>query len=106
MKDDTVSRRRFLRGSAFLAGGIGALAISASRAEAKVPKVAAGYQDKPNGSERCDNCQFFVPPHSCRAVAGVISPHGWCELWMGRPITERRPFDREVEPFRVRRGMS
>jgi len=48
---------------------------------AKLPKSAVGYQDKPHGSQKCSNCALFQPPHSCRDVAGYISPNGWCVIW-------------------------
>lgn len=76
-----VSRRVFLSGSAAALGAVGLAAITTKKAEAKVPQVAVGYQDKPNGSQECSNCRVFIPPHSCKVVAGTISPQGWCEMW-------------------------
>jgi hypothetical protein len=40
------------------------------------------YQDKPNGTSECDNCQHFQPPKSCAIVEGDISPKGWCIAWV------------------------
>jgi hypothetical protein len=39
------------------------------------------YQSHPEGSERCGNCSMFRKPNQCTAVAGNISPKGWCKLW-------------------------
>lgn len=76
-----VSRRMFLRGSAAALGAAGMAAFMTKEAAAKVPKQAVSYQDTPNGSQDCSKCRLFSGPHSCRIVAGDISPHGWCEMW-------------------------
>jgi hypothetical protein len=78
-----VSRRRFLRRSAALVGGIGLAGVTARSpaAETKVAKNLVGYQDSPHGSQECSNCQYFEPPNACKLVAGTISPTGWCKLW-------------------------
>lgn len=76
-----VSRRMFLRGSAAALGAAGLAAVTTKEAEAKVPKSAVAYQDTPNGIQECSNCRVFVPPDSCRIVAGTISPKAWCEMW-------------------------
>jgi hypothetical protein len=45
------------------------------------------YQDKPNGDQQCNNCQFFVPGKksqdngTCQVVEGSISPQGWCTAY-------------------------
>lgn len=77
----SVSRRLFLQRSVATLGAVGVAAITAKQAEAKVPKQAVGYQDTPNGSQACAHCRAFLSPHSCRIVAGNISPNGWCEMW-------------------------
>ena len=79
---DILSRRQILRG-ATVAGGVamlGALCTQQAQAGA-MSKQAAGYQDTPKGDQRCDNCNLFQPPSSCKFVAGDISPQGWCRLW-------------------------
>ena len=53
-------------------------------AAGSVPQSAAGYQDTPNGDKRCDGCSHFAPPSSCKVVAGVISPSGWCKLFAAK----------------------
>lgn len=69
---------------------LGALAASPAGAQAKVSQATAMYQDKPNGTQRCDACMQFVPgktPTSsgtCKLVEGVISPHGWCGLFVAK----------------------
>ena len=77
-----VSRRHLLRGATLTACGAAVLAIAATPAEAgAVTQAAAGYQTTPKGDQRCDNCALFVAPTSCKFVAGVISPSGWCKLY-------------------------
>jgi hypothetical protein len=64
--------------TAALAAGTTALA------EAKGSKAQFKYQDHPNGSNKCSECQFFIPGStpsangSCSVVSGSISPNGWC----------------------------
>jgi hypothetical protein len=60
------------------------LASQDAAASGSVPQTAAGYQDKPNGDKRCDGCSHFAAPSSCKVVAGVISPSGWCKLFAAK----------------------
>ena len=39
------------------------------------------YQPTPNGSQQCSHCTMFRKPNGCTAVAGYISPRGWCKLF-------------------------
>jgi len=81
-----LSRRRVLRGAALVAGGgallgAGLTGLSAIAAPTKLAKKDAGYQTMPKGKQRCDNCLQWQPPRSCKIVAGVISPRGWCSIY-------------------------
>ena len=78
----TVSRRCFLRSSAALVGAAGLAAVTAREASAKIAPNLVGYKDSPEGSKRCDNCKLFVTPNACKSVDGVISPSGWCKMWI------------------------
>ena len=85
-----LSRRRVLHGAALgagtaalLAGGLTGLAAIA--APSKMSQKAAGYQGKPKGKQRCDNCVQWAPPASCNIVASPISPAGWCNLYVAKP---------------------
>lgn len=51
--------------------------------EKKVSKEEAKYQDKPKNGQRCSNCTMWRSPNKCTAVAGNISPNGWC-AWFER----------------------
>ena len=51
------------------------------RAQAKMPKQTAQYQDSPNGDQQCEGCRFFIDAGSCQLVEGEISPNGWCRLY-------------------------
>ena len=53
----------------------------ASRAQQKMSKEAAQYQNSPKGNQRCADCRFFIEGGSCRLVEGEISPDGWCTLF-------------------------
>lgn len=85
-------RRALLKKVAGLSAGIAAAGVIAtSTAEAAgMAKSAVQYQDKPKGGHQCSGCALFVPGSSatangkCKAVAGSISPHGWCTLWSAK----------------------
>ena len=49
----------------------------------KKPKHDASikYRDRPMYDQRCGLCTMFRSPHTCTAVAGVISPQGWCKIF-------------------------
>jgi hypothetical protein len=49
----------------------------------KSSKEEAGYQDKPKDGNKCVNCTMWREPNKCTAVAGIISPNGWCEWYAG-----------------------
>ncbi len=82
-----ISRRIILRRMA-AAGPATLLAATMGSQEAaasgSVPQSAAGYQATPNGDKHCDGCSHFAPPSSCKVVAGVISPSGWCKLFAAK----------------------
>jgi len=78
-------RRSVLRAIVTVVASVPLLALtSVTSKAAKVSKAAVAYRDSPNGSERCDNCRLFEPPHACAQVAGTISPNGWCRIWVGK----------------------
>ncbi len=52
-----------------------------AKAQPKVSKTEAKYQDQPKDGHSCAMCQFFHPPKTCQQVDGDISPSGWCMLW-------------------------
>lgn len=73
-----VNRRTILLAAAFAAP-----ALALGRAEAAtLPPAAVAYQDTPKDGKQCDGCKLFVAPASCKSVSGVISPKGWCKLWV------------------------
>lgn len=78
-----LSRRAvLLQGAACATGAAAILTAATNPALAnKLPKSAVGYQDKPHGAQKCSTCTLFQPPHSCKSVAGTISPNGWCRIY-------------------------
>lgn len=79
-----IGRRRFLRLVALALGGTAAAGLSGGPAAAQQSKQAAGYQNSPNGGQRCADCQFFnARNRTCQIVAGEISPNGWCRFYRG-----------------------
>ena len=50
----------------------------------KLSKAQVQYRDRPHDGKDCDDCVQFVAGEgpgvagSCKVVAGVISPHGYC----------------------------
>jgi hypothetical protein len=59
-----------------------------TKVAAKSSKAEASYQGHPNGSEKCGNCNMYIPLHSsCTAVEGQVSHNGWCRYF--EPTTGR-----------------
>ena len=83
------SRRSVVIGAAaaaavpFLAPGQAAAGV--------VTQKNAKYQLTPKNGGQCSMCKFFLPgpkPDAnggCKQVAGVISPHGWCQFYAKKP---------------------
>jgi hypothetical protein len=76
--------RRQLFPTVLGAGAALAVSLGTARmadAQSKTSKKVAKYQDHPNKGQKCSDCNFFRPPHSCQLVAGDISPNGWCSFF-------------------------
>ena len=73
--------RRSLWGSAVGATSVLAATLNPALAQPKISKVAANYQDHPDGDKRCDRCVQFQPPDACKVVDGPISPQGSCRIF-------------------------
>lgn len=56
----------------------------ASPAPAKVSQASVQYQAQPKGAQKCSSCLHFIEPNACKVVEGVISPDGWCVIWVGQ----------------------
>lgn len=85
LSDDSIhlSRRAMLQGS--LALSVLAGAAATALAQQKAAKNLVHYQEKPHDGQECDRCLQFLPPDSCKLVAGKINPKGWCLLFAPRP---------------------
>ena len=80
MRNLMTSKRRLMR--LMLLSGAGLLNLPPkSFASEKLSKQQAQYQDSPKGIAMCATCTLFDAPHSCKVVAGDISPNGWCKLY-------------------------
>lgn len=55
----------------------------------KASKEEAGYQDSPKNGNKCINCTMWRDPNKCSAVAGIISPNGWCKWYAGGAYGKR-----------------
>jgi hypothetical protein len=75
--------RRALLGA--ILGAVAALVPHRAGAQQKIAPKLVQYQEKPKGSQECDNCLHFVPPSSCKMVEGTINPKGWCQLYAPKP---------------------
>ncbi len=62
-----------------------ALTLMGGIAEAKIQQSAVKYQTEPKDGKQCSACNFFVEPNACKQVDGVISPSGYCLLWVKKP---------------------
>ena len=81
-----ISRRQVLTIAAGVAGSsiAGATAVigtSAAAQAAKVSQKIVKYQDTPKGEQRCDNCDLFEAPSSCKNVDGTVAAQGWCTIY-------------------------
>jgi hypothetical protein len=80
-----LSRRQILEaGVATVVTLAAALWGRGADAQQKVSKAMIHYQERPKDGQECAGCANFVPPEACKVVAGRISRHGWCELWVPR----------------------
>ena len=73
-----LSRRMLLIAAVSVVGGGRVGATPGGRSKGDV-----GYQDHPNGVERCEICAPFLPPDQCRLVVGPVSRQGWCRVYSG-----------------------
>jgi hypothetical protein len=66
-----------------MAGVAASLAPAAwpARAQAKMSKQEAEYQDNPKDIRMCATCTLYEPPKSCKVVEGDVSPSGWCKAF-------------------------
>ena len=55
--------------------------ISRAKADEKMSRTEAQYQDTPKGIYCCATCSLFEPPKSCKVVAGEVSEDGWCKAF-------------------------
>ena len=81
-----ISRRRVLTIAAGVAGvsvtgAATVIGTSTPAQAAKVPQKIVKYQDTPKGEQRCDNCELFEAPSSCKNVDGTIAAQGWCTVY-------------------------
>jgi len=81
--DSRLYRRSVLRGALGLA--FAAITTREAEAQQKNAQSVVQYQDKPHDGKECRHCLHFVPPDSCKLVAGKISPMGWCLLFAPKP---------------------
>jgi hypothetical protein len=85
-ESNRISRRQALTiaasaAGASIAGATMVIGTSATAQAAKVSQKIVKYQDTPKGEQRCDNCELFEAPSSCKNVDGIIAPQGWCMVY-------------------------
>jgi hypothetical protein len=77
----------------FSAAALASLPLLAPK-EAKagiITQANAKYQNQPKGAAHCAICSYFLPGPkpgangTCKQVAGVISPNGWCQFYAKKP---------------------
>lgn len=92
-KNQSATRRDMLKKTAGMAGVAAVAAVVMSQkahAEGSMSQASVQYQDSPKDGHQCDGCALYVPGASatangqCTAVAGVISPKGWCSIWSAK----------------------
>jgi hypothetical protein len=76
-----ISRRTVLKtGMTVLAGGLATTPARADDPDAgKMSKSVVQYKYHPRSDgAHCAICANFLPPESCKVVAGKIDPNGYC----------------------------
>jgi len=81
VQNDHGTRRRKLLEIGVVVIGSAMIAPAGAQAK-KVSKATAQYQDKPKGTQECDDCVQFLAPSSCKLVEGKIDAHGWCMFFV------------------------
>jgi hypothetical protein len=79
--NEPISRRTTLKtGVAMLAGGLATTAAFAQDPDAgKMSQSVVQYKHHPRSDgAHCAICANFLPPESCKLVAGKIDPNGVC----------------------------
>ena len=89
-ESNKISRRQVLTiaagaAGASITGAAGVTGTSAAAQAAKVSQKIVKYQDTPKGEQRCDNCELFEAPSSCKNVDGTIAAQGWCIVYRKKP---------------------
>lgn len=54
-------------------------------ANAKVDKATAVYLPPKDGPFLCGRCEYFIPDHGCRKVAGTVEYYGCCNFFEPDP---------------------
>jgi High potential iron-sulfur protein len=82
-----ISRRHALTiaAAASVTSAAGIVGMSTPAQAAKAPQKVVKYQDTPKGEQRCDNCELFEAPSSCKNVDGTIAAQGWCIVYRKKP---------------------
>jgi hypothetical protein len=71
-------------GGCAVAGAAVAVSAGSAFAKAKRSQADVAYVDHPKGKEKCDNCEPFIPPSSCKTVEGTVSANGWCKIYVAK----------------------
>jgi len=87
--DLACSRRGLFRQAGLVAGAGAAISLGlvagSACAATKLSQKASGYRTTPKGKQECDNCGQWQAPNACKLVDGVISPQGWCNIYVPKP---------------------
>ena len=77
----SMNRRALLGRTAALAAATVLVGPVGSRAQQKMSKQAAQYQDSPKGDQKCAACRFLSRTGHASWSKGKINPDGWCRLY-------------------------
>jgi hypothetical protein len=84
-------RRVFICNAGLLGSGVLMPFLTKAAEAAQLSKAEVQYRDRPHDGKDCDDCVQFVAGEgpkvagSCKVVAGVISPHGYCLAFTPKP---------------------
>jgi len=78
-----ISRRQVLTiaAGASVTSAAAVIGRSTPAQAAKVSQKIVKYQDTPKGEQRCENCEHFEAPSTCKIVDGTVAAQGWCTVY-------------------------
>ena len=79
-----MTRRRLLAAGVALSSASLLTAGEAAADSPKVSKACVHFKEVADDATICNNCRLFEKPSTCLIVAGEVSKHNTCRVWIPR----------------------